>query len=238
MNVGFYATRVQAEVMKVRDEIESAYDRYPDATMFWCLIDLKGSSNYRIVRGAKDGYVRGEMFFTLVRSVVEVCADVRVIKEMGDGALLAASSFRPLFESVVLMDQTAHQLASIKEGEQIPFALRAGIGFGPAKRLTRGHEDYLGSPIDQLARILSLKTANSNLLVHEEAYRPSSDILREYQAFLRVSEAQLLSASASKDMVRPVYYRELQVGRPALVEFSEHFMPWRQTPQTAVSERR
>ncbi len=226
MNVGFYATRIQAQAMREREEIESAYDRYPDATLFWCFVDLIDSANYRLVHGPKDGYVRGETFFSLVGAVLAPCAETRLVKELGDGCFLASPTFRPLFESVILIDQTAQQLAAVAGSAEFPFGVRAGIGFGPGKRLTRRHEDYLGTSIDQVARVASVRAAAS-LLIHEDAYRPSVDILREYESFLTVGEPQMVPAEASKHIVRPILYRELRVDRGALADFREHFLPWR-----------
>ena len=219
--------------MKEREEIESAYERYPDPTLFWCFVDLVNSSNYRIALGPKDGYVRGETFFSLVNGVIAPCSDVRVIKEIGDSVFLAAATIRPLFECMILIDQTAHQLADVAGSLQFPFAVRAAIGFGAAKRLMRRHEDFLGTPIDQLARVMAVRSEVSNLLLQEEAYQPSQDILREYAPFLQVADPKMVSGEASKHQLRPIYYRELIVNRSALVEIRDHFAHWRQ--QSGVS---
>jgi len=227
MNVAFYATKIQAQVMKEREQTEYAYERYADATLFWCFVDLVESSNFRIVHGPKEGYVRGETFFSLVNAVIAPCPDIRVVKEIGDATFLAAPSFRPLLESVVLIDQAARQLAAVAATTEFPFDIRAAIGFGPAKRLTRPHEDFLGTPIDQLARIMTVRSETAKLFLHEHAYAPSVEILREYQTFLQVGEPDMVTAASSKHMLRPVFYRELKVNREALVEFRDHFVPWR-----------
>ncbi len=227
MNVGLYATKIQAEVMKEREGIEGAYDRYPEATLFWAAIDLAGSTNYRIVRGPKDGYVRGETFLVLVAAVVSRSSEIRLVKEIGDEVLLAATSLRQLFESVILVDQITHQMADVAGSPDYPFRIRAALGFGAAKRLTRRHEDYLGSPLDELSRLMKVRSESANLLIHDDAYKPSVDILKEYTAFLSVSEPKMVPAESSKGMLRNVFYREMLVDRARLVEFREHFVPWR-----------
>ncbi len=228
MDVSLYAARIQAEVLRVRDDLEAAYDRYADATFFWAFVDLVDSSNYRIAHGPKEGYVRGEAFFTLVRTVIAPCTDVRLIKEIGDEVFLSAPSFRPLFESLVLMDQTAQSLALVVGTENYPFAVRGGIGFGPGKRLIRPHEDFLGTPIDQLARIMSVRSERGNLLLHDAAHRPSEEILKEYSGFLQVGEQRMVPAELSKGMRKPVYYRELVIDGAGLRKFRDHFHPWKQ----------
>lgn len=227
MNVGLYATKIQANALKTREEIESAYDRYPDQTLFWCFIDLVESSNYRIVHGPKKGYIRGETFFTLVDSVIASCPDVRLVKEIGDAVFLCSSDIRNIFECMILIDQTAQQLASVAGTDHYPFAIRAAIGFGVAKRLKRRHEDFIGIPIDQLARIMSIKSETANLFIHEDAYSPAADILPEYSDFLSIGEPKMVPADKSKQMLRPVYYREITIDYVTLFEFKEHFVPWR-----------
>lgn len=229
MNVGFYAAKIQAQVMRHRENIEYAYERYPDTTKFWALIDLVGSSNYRLLKGPGKGYVRGETFFSLVGEVITPYSEIELLKEIGDASLLSADSLRPLLESLVLADQVALQMRLLAGDEQFPFAIRAGISYGPVKKLTRTGkpQDYLGSPLDQLARILGIRSSDTNLFLHEAAYQAQEAIVAEYSEFLSVSGAKTLSAQESKGMLQPVYYRELRVDRTELREFRKHFSPWR-----------
>lgn len=103
----------------------------------------------------------------------------------------------------------------------------AAIGFGTIKRMVREHDDFLGKPIDQLARVMSVRSGKSNLLLHEDAYRNSKDILGEYSDFLSVSESMSIPQDKLKGMVEHVYYRELLVDRKKLISFREHFVSWR-----------
>ncbi len=226
MDLGFIATKMQAQVMKVREDLASRYDRYPDSMLFWCLLDLVDSSNYRLLRGPKEGYIRAETLFTLVRETVAPASDVRIIKETGDGALLCAPTFRNLFESFILVDQVAFQMAAIAGDAEFPFRVRGAMNFGIAKRLTRPTEDYVGIPIDQVSRLLSVNT--DALLLHEDAYAQLKDVLPEYGSIVSVSEHPVqLPAGLSKGLVRPVYYRELRVDRARAHSFGEHFGPWK-----------
>jgi hypothetical protein len=227
MNVGLYAAQIQAEVVRRRESVEQAYEKFPDPTLYWCFVDLAESSNYRIVKGPRAGYVRGETFLGLVSSVVAPCTDVRIVKELGDGVLLASENFRPLFESSLLIDQTAHQLAAVAGDERFPFRVRTGLGYGMAKRLTRPHEDFLGSSIDQLARVMNVRDGCSDLLLQEEVVKVAGEILREYGECISVGEPRALDSELSKGMMRDIYYRPLMINRSLLVEFREHFMPWR-----------
>jgi hypothetical protein len=231
MNVGLYAAQIQAEVTRRREALEQAYEKYPDSWLFWCFLDLVDSSNFRIVKGAKEGYLRGETFLGLVSSVIGPCADVTLVKEMGDGVLLASPDFRPLFESALLIDQTSSQLAAVAGDERFPFAIRTALGYGLAKRLNRPQEDFLGSSIDQLARLMSVRDDDSNLLIQEEAFKVSAEILREYEDCVDVDDPRPLPLQAGKGMLRDIYYRPVRVDRKNLMDFRVHFVPWREATE-------
>src|ERR1043165_3459691 len=93
-DVNFYATKVNALVLKQREDMAAAYDRHSETNAFWAFVDLKASSNYRIARGPKKGYVRGETFFSIVRAVIAPAEDVRLIKELGDAAAMSSRCLR------------------------------------------------------------------------------------------------------------------------------------------------
>lgn len=126
MDVNLYATKIQAEVLRTREESESAYDRLPDQPLFFGFVDLAGSSNYRIINGPKKGYVRGETFFALIRTVIQSCVEVRLVKEIGDEVFLSSNTIRTLLESLLLIEQTAVQLAGVAGEERFPFDVRRG----------------------------------------------------------------------------------------------------------------
>lgn len=230
MTVDFYVAKIQTQVMRHRENIEYAYERYPDATRFWAMIDLVGSSNYRLLNGPGKGYVRGETFFSLINEVITPYPEVELLKEMGDASLLAADSLRPLLEILILVDQVAFQMRLLAGDEQFPFAIRAGVSYGPAKRLNRPHkqQDYLGSPLDQLARILGIRSSEANLFLLEAAYQTHGAIIAEYSDFLSVSGPKSLSGAESKGMLQPVYYREVKIDRRTLREFRNYFVSWRE----------
>lgn len=209
-----------------RQEIESAYDRYPDTTQFWVFVDLVSSSNYRIARGPKAGYVLGETFFALIDAVASPSPSIRTIKEIGDAVLLASDELRPLLEAVVLMRQTAWQLESIGGPDGEPFDIRMAVGFGTAKRLTRPHEDFLSTSIDKLARLMGVRE-QADFLIAEEAYQVGSSICAEYDSFLKLGSVQQLGGAATKGMLEEVWYRSAHIDRAKVVEFREHFVPWR-----------
>lgn len=231
MNVGTYATTIQARAMRERETIEEAYKTYPDSTLFWGFVDLQGSSRYRLSRGAREGYVRAETFFSLVRGIIAPCEEVTLIKEIGDEVMLACPSFRPLLEAILLLDQSTWQLSSVLSDEQFPFAVRAAIGFGPAKRLIatrRSTEDYIGTSIDELARIMATR-AGSNIKVSRSAFEPSTEIIEQYRPAVTVGTLVPVVGGKAEHHPRDIFYRDLLVDRALLGDFRDYFIPWKQS---------
>ena len=229
MDVGTYATTIQARAMRDRESIEEAYDTYPESMLFWGFVDLQGSSNFRLARGAKEGYIRAETFFSLVRGVIAPCEDLTLIKEIGDEVMLSCSSLRPLLEAVLLLDQSTWQLSGILADDHYPFSVRAAIGFGSAKRLVatrRSGEDYVGSAIDELARIMSIKDG-SPVKMSRAAHDTSEEVLAEYSTILDIGPLKPMTGGKAEQHFREIYYRDVTVDRKKLGEFRSFFAPWK-----------
>lgn len=231
MRLDFVATRLQAQVMSERGLLESAYERLADSTMYWGMVDLVSSSNYRLAHGPREGYIRGETFLALVKQVVTPCNDVRQIKELGDAVLLASTSLRSLLETLILVDQVATQMALIAGNERDPFQVRSAVNFGVAKRLMRPQEDFLGHPLDALSRVMQVRSDTSRLLITDGAYGSAPEVLEEYAPFLEVSAPIQLPAAVSRDMLATIYYREVVIHRNALSGFERYFSAWK-SPST------
>ena len=227
MSILLYSTRIQGNVLSKKESHEKNYELFKESHFYWAFVDLKHSSNYRIVYGPLDGYVRSESFFSLVSEVIAPCEDVRKIKEIGDEVFLCSSSFRSLFECIVMIWFIADKLSSALGSEKYPFSIRAAIGSGPAKRLDRGSDDFVGSPIDQLSRIMSLRDEDNDIRIHESVYNDNIDIMDEYKSFLSVGNTKLLTLDKAKSIGTNIFYRNLELSTPELELFSNHFTPWR-----------
>lgn len=227
MKLNFIITKLQASIEGKQEEFLKSYSSLTDDTKVWCMIDLVNSSNYRLLNGPKLGYVRGETFFTLIKNVISANNQVRLIKEIGDAVLLASDSLRPLIESVILINQISLNLKSTQPKEIYPFEVRCGFSYGIAKKLIRPNEDFLGSSIDQLARIMSVRSATSNICIQEEAYRHFEEILKEYNSFLTTSEPKKLLPKDTKNMIQDIVYREIIIEWEKLLKFNDHFVEWR-----------
>ena len=227
MKLNFIVTRLYAAILEDQEKIENLYLSLPNDEKFWCIIDLVNSSNYRLLKGARLGYIRGETFFNIVKKVIYKCNQIRLIKEIGDSVLLASDSIRPLLESCILMYKIALDIKKNQPEELYPFDIRIGVSFGIAKKLIREHEDFLGSPIDQLARIMNIRSETTNMYVQEQVYSNNFKIIEEYSSFLCVSPPIKLLSKGSKDMIENIFYRELIIDWEKFLEFNDYFTNWR-----------
>lgn len=227
MTVGLYTSKIQAEVLAERDVLAKAYRDYPDADLYWCMVDLAQSSNYRLHFGPEKGYIRGESFFSLVNASIRPYAELRVIKEIGDAVLICSRGFRPLLESGILMLQAAKQLAYVAGDSTYPFAIRVGVDFGVAKKLTRRHEDYLGEPIDRLARIMTVRSSTSNFLISENSFDQNKKWIDEYKSICKASIPLQLKLAGGKQFMEQVIYRELLLNAETVSSFSDYFTEWK-----------
>jgi hypothetical protein len=209
MKLNFILTKMQGAVERDQEKFSQSYSALTDDTMVWCMIDLVNSSNYRLLKGPQLGYIRGETFFSLIRNVISSNNQIRLIKEIGDAVLLGSDSLRPLLEGVILINQIAQNIKSTSPDEIYPFEIRSGFSFGIAKKLIRPSEDFLGSSIDQLARIMVIRSSTSNTLIQEEAYQHFEDILKEYNSFLTVSETRRIMPKESKKMIKGYFLQRI-----------------------------
>jgi hypothetical protein len=190
------------------------------------MVDLRDSAKYRIMRGPKLGYIRGEMFFRVVKTVIASAQDVRLVKEIGDAVLLTSGPFTPLFESLLLIGKISSMIADADSKEAISFGVRIGVSHGLAKKLMRVNEDYLGRPIDELARIMSIRPMRTNFVMHESAFKVARDSIAEY-SYVRIGQPQMLSSDLSKGAPDPILYREVAVDLDALGKSRDRFAYWR-----------
>jgi hypothetical protein len=229
MSIKLYAAKIVAEVLNDRRSLEMAYRAFPDSNLYFMMVDLVQSTNYRLANGPEMGYIRGESFFSLVKSTLRPYAQVRLFKEMGDAALVCAPDLRPLFEAAILMDQATRQLSFADDDLALPFAVRLGADFGIAKKLTRRDEDYLGEVIDRLARLMTVRSPTSNFVLGERAFDINKGVLQEYSSLCEISGPLSLNLPAAKAVSEPVVYREVRFVEKNGKPFTDHFEQWRRS---------
>lgn len=227
LNINLALAKINAQIQNERDLREESYKNFPDVNRYFAFVDLASNSNYRIAKGSEKGYFRTETFFSLIKSTIDPNPDVNLMKEIGDEGLLVSPEFRPLFESLILINQMAKEMELVAGDERFPFKIRMAISGGIVKKLKRGKEDYVGKCIDQLARLMGIRSESSNFIIHETLYSISGikEIIGEYD-FIFLSDEIPLSNTASKNMLEKVYYKEIKIDSPKLSEYRKNFKYW------------
>lgn len=226
-NISLIVSKLDYQLTELYDKLIKNYDEFPDQSLYTAMIDLSDSSNYRLSKGPRKGYIRSETFFAAIKSVVGQDANIHVLKELGDASLLLASSIRPLFESLILITSLAERIRSVANDDLYPFSVRCGITYGILKKLGgREREDFLGESLDRLSRLMSVKRSDSNILIEQSAFLHSQTIFEEYKSFSKIGDVQGIPLETSKNMITPIFYRPVIVDRDKLLEFKDHFIPW------------
>jgi len=234
MDLNSYIARAYAAVMSDRARIERNYAEHAEVYAFWAMIDLVDSTKYRIANGPREGYVRGELFYSTVRTVLEPVETVSLVKELGDAVLLCCPHFSTLFESLLLVHSVAAMFASADPDDPIPLVVRSGVNHGAANTIGRGNAkhlpespDYLGRPIDELSRVMAVRSPNTSMLMHEDAYSAAKEALKEYTSFTKVQGPHTIPSAIAKGSVTPIYYYEVLLDRVALGRTHDGFEEWR-----------
>jgi hypothetical protein len=219
-----------SRVLTEREELRAAYREFEDETAFWVLVDLAGSTAYRVVYGHEKGYIQGEMFLRLVANVLEPLSTTEKVKEIGDAVLFRSRDFREAMEAIVLLDGAVRFISARSEEAEHNMAIKGAVTHGKGKRLNRPEGipyDYLGQAIDRLARIASYTVGESNLLLDSAVVDAERDKISEYEPALELGHVQLLPTSHAKGFADPVRFYPLIVHHGRLPEFRDYFYPWR-----------
>lgn len=227
MDINLYSAKLQAKVISSSEKAKEAYEKNPELNAYWQFIDLVDSSNTRIQCGPREGYLRNEMFIALVEEAIAPCGDIFLIKEIGDEVFLSSPSVSHLLESSILILHAARALEEVvPHGADYPFAVRTAIGFGPAKRIARPYNDYIGESIDSLSRLMNIKNG-TGFAIHEMAYDINKSYIDEYSPIINISGIKMLPETCSKGLSTKQYYREISINYDKLREYKNNFEPWK-----------
>lgn len=233
LETGFIVAQIETKLWTIREQKHAEFRILPQVDRYLCFIDLAQSSNCRIIEGSKVGFIRTETFFSIIKEVIKPCPSVSLIKEIGDEVFIASDEFQPLLECVLLILAVAKKIETDAGTDRFPFRLRCVIGAGAVKKLNRQADDFLGTPIDQLARLMGVRVDDTNFLLHDttDLFRPGNvEVLKAFESILRVAEHnEYISAEASKNMAAKVYYKRAYLDTDKLKNWRDNFMHWRST---------
>lgn len=219
--------RIESDVL----ECEQLYETGRRVHSFWGISDLRGSARYRILAGDENSYVRAEVFVRALRRLYGAYSDATVMKELGDALLVRSEGLRALLEVACVYDAVARLWTVSRErDEDISLKAKFAIGFGDATQLARNNAiDFIGKPLDRLARISSEEADESVVfLLDDSAYEQGAELVSEYP-FLHADGPLTLPSSKLKPGEPPVRYWKVVIDRPAFGQFRARFAMLRNT---------
>lgn len=220
---------------------EAARAEYREAEQrvgYWLMIDLKGSAAYRKEFGVQNAFRRAVVLAQLLRDIATgYPGTLEVFKDLGDGALIAASDFRAALELLLVVDAVREywNVEVLRDGAYPSLESRSAITFGEAH--VRG-KDFLGPAIDQVARLSGYKTKNDDCIAIVSAeVRKRAEL--QYEAeypFLRFGENVQLPREMFKYGEEVLWASELTVDRTARRDFEDFFKGARAALERLASE--
>jgi hypothetical protein len=211
-------------------ECEQRYRVQSDVTAYWLMIDLRSSASFRILAGDERAYVRTEVFNHLVQMLAEAYPDLEPLKEMGDAVLLRAVSPRTVVEVLSMVDAVS-RMWLVDEGDTFPsLDVRSAVTFGLAAQLAREEfSDYLGRPLDLLARISGVDpSSDDQIAVLDE--RSATELMGTIAAiypFLSVSPSAPLPQELLKLGEPAQRVAHLTIDRAMFRDFRDYYAPLR-----------
>ncbi|MDN5767748.1 MAG: hypothetical protein L0H96_11255, partial [Humibacillus sp.] len=191
---------------------ETAYETGETEFAYWAMVDLRASATYREIAGSELAYCRAEVFSGLSKLLAGSYRNgsLTVFKELGDGVLMRSKNARDLIEMVCVLDAVRRSWPGSDARRDSPnFNFSAALNSGECVSLGRNAPgaqeaslaDYLGRPIDLVARLSSFKDPSDERLLMvieaETAARVQADLVRDYE-FLEVCTPELLPPKLQK----------------------------------------
>lgn len=208
---------------------ESAYSVGTERLAYWAMVDLRRSASYREVAGSQYAYCRARTFFGLVREICSKYDGVQVFKELGDGMLLLSPGLRPMIELACILDGVRRAWpASDQRTNAADFDFSFACTHGECMAVNMGEgsdTDFLGSPLDRVARMSALKHPESPVVMILETSAASifrNRLSREYD-FLQIGNARLLPAQFQKPGEAPIHICEMLIDRSRFDDFRSMF---------------
>lgn len=217
---------------KKLDEYESAG---PERA-FWMMVDLRSSTAYRQFAGSKNAFVRGEVFVEMVRELCGLYSRTQVMKELGDGLLVKATSLRELLEIACLLHAIKRGWPSFdSRGDAPSLDYGAYMTYGDCVQLNRNDAiDYVGTPLDELARVSSYKNSDPSIVLTGSfgAFQAFGEVFDELP-FLSMGPPELLEASLQKAGEKRIRIVRITIDTERFDGFDRYFNKVRERFDTA-----
>lgn len=210
---------------------EVEYERGRDVYGYWAMYDLRRSAYYRELAGSASAFCRGETFTSILQTLLGAYDGVEIFKELGDGILVRSGNLRTIIEVTCVLDAVRRSWPGSDMRRHAPsFDFTCAVTQGEATQINRmGIPDYLGAPIDRVARLSGFRSADERQLVlleGEVARESAAKLVQEYP-FLAVLPAELLEPALQKAGEAPMRFNQVSIDRAGFDGFRRFFQPLR-----------
>lgn len=162
------SAQLLARAKAIEENVYDDYEGAPTVGGYWGMVDLRASASYRIAAGDRKSFARARVFSQLLGELVSGYPGAEVFKELGDGVLLLATDWRAVIELSAIFDAlNRHWRVDVDVDPNYP-SLEARVSFTQGECVRVG-TDYLGGPIDLVARINAFNPEEPNAIAVVES---------------------------------------------------------------------
>lgn len=225
---GTLAATIYAAARTTEEETSQTWAATDMADAYWCMIDLRASSAFRLAAGEKAAFIRMRTFVEVYRALCDKYAGIDVFKEMGDALLIRSQGARGLCEVLALADgiRVLMEAAKATDPARPSLEVRSAISFGSA---FQHGDDFFGASLDRVARISRHTTSHPNVLAIAEdvvRMRQEESLTRELP-FLSFELDEPVGQGIVKPGERDIRVSALIIDRASFARTTDYFSPIR-----------
>ncbi|WP_159805193.1 hypothetical protein [Cellulomonas citrea] len=222
------SARLLARAKDIEDSVYKAYEGAPTVGGYWGMLDLRGSAAYRVAAGDRRSFARARVFSQLLGEIIDAYPGAEVFKELGDGVLLHATDWRTVIELPAVFDAINRYWHVEVDADPSYPSLEARASFTGGE-CVRVDTDYLGAPIDLVARINGFDPDVRDCIAVVEAGVRSSLVERaslEYP-YIQFLDSMALPSRYLKQGEPPRRVSALVIDRAKFGDATNYFVPIR-----------
>lgn len=163
------SARLLARAKSIEEAVYREYEGAPTVGGYWGMLDLRASAAYRVAAGDRKSFARARVFSQLLGEIVDAYPGAEVFKELGDGVLLHASDWRAVIELPAVFDAVNRYWRVEVDADPNYPTLEARASFTDGECVRVG-TDYLGAPIDLVARVNGFDPGVADCIAVVEAH--------------------------------------------------------------------
>lgn len=226
-NLDLLDVRLYEIAANTRAQAEREYSLSADHQLCIILLDLVASTNHRFFRGPKEAFERATVFYQLCHGIFDHSRTIQIAKKMGDGILAFGTDITEVIEGCLLIMRAERLVRNEFADELFPFQVRIGISQGSLKRISSDGEDYLGSAIDELSKIMGVikPLPDNSILISRSFLKHHTQTLQGYKC-VTVGKLQSWTDSSGPPTHTPIDFYLAEVDSSEMSVCTESYVLW------------